>query len=207
MRVKTDNHINRPIWILSWYRYNRPSAGKITQSKSSEGYTEVGRDSLRQWGILARSQKETSDTSTMMGVIKGKLGWVGCGDTEFPTEGQTPRWRAGGDSCCNRCSVFLCQGWNLFSSHYRGPSTKTLWNRKFVWAQMTVFSISLEPVPCQAQSSAQGTCWQALTLGSTTAKWKKLGIGAIPAMFTSNHSLWVHHPEYQAAIWGDRVET
>lgn len=203
MRVKTSTHINRPISLFSWY--NRPSTGKTIRARTQR----LHRSRERQPETVRHACKESEIDEghhTTMGVIQGKLGWAGCGDTEFPTEGQTPRWRAGADSCCNRCTVFLCQGWNLFSSHYRGPGTKTLWKRKFVWAQMTVFSISLEPVPCKAQSSAQGTCWQALTLGSRTAKWKKLRIGAseaIPAMFTSNHSLWVHHPEHQAAIWGD----
>lgn len=171
MRVKTNAHLNRPISLFSWY--NRPLTGKTTQSKNSEATQELG-ETAWQCDILAGSQKQKRDIENHNGSHKGKLGWAGCG-TEFPTEGQTPRWRREVTHAVTAgFPVFLCQGWNLFSSHYRGPGTETLWKRKVFWAQMTVFSISLEPIPCKAQSSAQGTCWQALTLGSTTAKWKKL---------------------------------
>lgn len=96
--------------------------------------------------------------------------------TQFPVEGRLQGREHEGTCAATTVLCVPVLEPKLFSSGHCGPGTKTLWNIPFFWTRMIVFSISLELIPWTAQPSAQGTCWQALTLAAQQSNGKSSGL-------------------------------
>ena len=95
--TETIVHINRPVLIFSQYN---TALCQVNLRK----HTRDQRDYPGQWDFLAKSQKQTGDASTTLGIVKGALGWVGVGTP--PTEGSCK----GIDNCGPGTKIF----WNFF---------------------------------------------------------------------------------------------
>lgn len=169
MRVKTNAHINRPISLFSWY--NRPT-GRTTQSKNSEATRKLGETAWDSETFLQGVRNRRGTPRTTMGVIgEAGLSWVW--GQSFQLRG---RLRGGGREVTHAVTAALCSCARAETVFLTLP-----WTRRWDTPKKKVFLSSDDCIFNQPRANSlqstvfsPGNSWQALTLGSTTAKWRKL---------------------------------